>query len=305
MKEFTYNIYVPSKSRYYRYSTINNVQYLAIAKFIQNTDHKQILSTCKHIIETCCADKIVYEELTCVDIFIILLNIRIMSISDGFEIQAKVKREKEETTKEIRVDLYNILNDVTNHNMNSSRIIDTGKGYKLKFGLPKTILNENQENLLLDVLEEIILKDEYFDLGKLTRTEKSKIIENLPGDALTNIIQYIKDMDEKYRIPVVTETIYDIPKDVSDIKLKIYDNSFFEFIKLLYNCNLQEQYYIRYIMVKHMNFTLADIDHITPIDTQTYVNMYRKELDEERKSQEKQQPPPKNEMSLPNPGFVQ
>lgn len=305
MKEFTYNIYVPSMAKYYRYRTINNAQHLALAKFIQNDDHEQILQTCKHVIETCCAEDIKYEQLTCIDMFVILLNIRIMSVSDGFEIQTKVKHEKEETTKDIRVDLYEILNDVTNHKMNHPRSIDTGNGYHMKFGLPKNILNDSIEHLYLDVLEEIRIQDDYYDLVNLSREEKTQIIEMLPGNALTKIIQYIREMDNQYRIPLLRKTKYIVPDDVSSLQLKIYDNSLFEFTKLMYNCNLQEQYYIRYIMVKHMGFSLHDTDYITPIDTQTYINLYRKELDEERKANEKQHQPNKNEMSLPDPGFVQ
>ena len=56
-------------------------------------------------------------------------------------------------------------------------------------------------------------------------------------------------------------------------------------------------------MVKHMNFNITEIEQMTPAETQTYINLYSKEIEEQRKSREKQQQKC-NGISLPNPDMV-
>jgi hypothetical protein len=146
--------------------------------------------------------------------------------------------------------------------------------------------------------------DRSFDLTTLTSEEKNELLDNLPGDVLQQSVNYIKNIDETYKIPVFESVKQKISDDLRSIELKVFDNSMFELLKSLYNSNLEEQYYIRYIMVKHMNYSLNEIDNITPIDTQTYINMYRKEIEDQKKAQEKNNKAESGGISLPNPGFV-
>ena len=154
---------------------------------------------------------------------------------------------------------------------------------------------------MLNVLKAITIDDKTHNLQDLTNTQKQNVLDNLPGDALHNVISYIKSVDTKYRVKVF-KTEWSTPEDLERLELKMFDNSFYELIKMLYNCNLEEQYYIRYAMTKHLNFTLDQIEGMTPIDSKTYIKLYQKELDDQRKAREKNNPKEQSTGSLPIPG---
>ena len=303
--KFTYKIYIPTYGKYYWFSVFDNSMYLTLIKHIQNNDDDKVSDLFNRIIKELCVSTIDVNNLTCVDIFVILLNIRIMSVSPVFEFQTKVERGKEKVKHNIVIDLYEILNDVTNHELNNRKTLEFTEGYKLTFSLPSNITAKNHDDLIVDLLELLTINDKKYDLKNVTKKQKVGILDELPGDALYGIINHIKQLDQKYRIPVFKEKDAEISTDISNLQLKLFDDSFFEFLKLLYNSNMEEQYYIKYIMVKHMGFDYPSIERMPPIDVQTYVNMYRKELDEQRKAEEKQSGNSVSNMSLPDPGFTQ
>jgi hypothetical protein len=302
-QQFTYKVYVPSHGEYYRYNTFDNNSYLSIIKFIQNNDTDQIVDFFHNLIVNCCHDQIDITKLNCVDKFVILLNIRIMSIADRLEIMTKVESGAEKIKNSVSIDLYDILDKVTNHPSNKSIRSDIDN-MSIDVGLPLNLHNTNLDDLIVDVLLTLDTGKEKFDLTSLTIEEKNELLDNLPGDVLQHSINYIKRIDETYKIPVFGSVKQTISDELRSIELKVFDNSMFELLKSLYNSNLEEQYYIRYVMVKHMNYNLNEIDRITPIDTQTYLNMYRKEIEDQKKAQEKSEKSSSGGMTLPTQSVV-
>lgn len=273
-----------------------------LGKFIQNDDNESIINTFENIIKTCCTEHIEVDKLSSVDMFCILLNLRIMCISQTFDFEATVTKSTESVKKTQKLDLYDILDKITNHPSGYIQQIKTQEGYDVTLGVPIGMRVMSVDELMVNVVDSIKIAEKNYNLQHLSFDEKTTILDNLPGDVLTYITNYLKKMDHECRIKVF-EFIQ--TGDLANIELKLFDNSLFEFIKAMYNCNLQEQYYIRYLMVKRLGFNLRDVEDITPIDTTNYINLYREELEEERKANEKQSGKQNTGMSLPNPGFEQ
>ena len=300
MVNFTFQTYLPNKQKYIRFRQFDGKTHLVVGKYIQNNDMPSILQEFKNIIETCCEEPIDVSSLTNVDLFCILLNLRIMCISQTFDYEAVVTTDEEKVKQTQKLDLYDILDKVTNHEARCIKSFNVDDRYKISLGLPKGFYIQDIDTLIVDVIDSIELLGKKYDMKNLTADEKTMILDELPGDVLTMITDHIRGLDHDYKIKVFDRVL---SGDLSEIELKLFDNSLFEFIKAMYNCNLQEQYYIRYIMVKRLGFRLQDVDDITPIDTQNYINLYREELEEEKKAHEKQQEQQKPGMSLPSPGF--
>lgn len=300
--DFTFQTYLPTQQKYHRFKLFDGRTHLLIAKYIQNNDDSSVLKSFKRLIEETCVDTIHVEKLSIVDMFCILLNLRIMCISQTFDFEATVTNSSESVKRTQKLDLYDILDKVTNHPTGYLQQVKTDDGYDISLGVPLGMEPMTIEHLIVNVVERITLLNKTYELHDLTVDQKNTILDNLPGDVLTYITQYISRMDNEYRIKVF-DFIAD--GDLSKIELKLFDNSLYEFIKAMYNCNLQEQYYIRYLMVKRLGFSLQDVEEITPIDTSNYINLYREELEEERKANEKQSGKQNSGMSLPNPGFEQ
>lgn len=299
-RKFTFQTYLPSQQKYLRFTQFSGNTHLTIGKYIQNNDIENTIKEFENIIQECCTEQVNLKHMTNVDIFCILLNLRIMCISQTFDFEGVVETKEERMKKTQKLDLYDILDKVSNHKAQTITSINIDDQYKINLGLPKGFRVEEIETLIVDVIDSIEVLGIQYDMSDMTPQEKTRVLDELPGNVLVNITKHIKKLDEQYRIKVFENISHG---DLSDIHLKLFDNSLFEFIKAMYNCNLQEQYYIRYIMVKRLGFLLEDVETISPIDTQNYINLYREELEEERKAQETQSGQSKPSMSLPNPGY--
>jgi len=296
---FTFQIYLPTQEKYHRFQTFDSCSHVALAKYIQNNDDSMVVDTFKYIIKTSCIDDIDVESISIIDIFCILLNLRIMSISQLYEYDGVTQTDKERIKQTQKLDLYDVLDLVTNFETEYITRIDTNLGYSVSLKTPRHLMIESVEDLVIDMLDTIEIEGKQYNLSKLSCSQKESILDSLPGDLLPEIISYIKLMDAKYRIKVFKNTA---DTELNSIELKLFDNSMYNFLKAMFNCNLQEQYYIRYLMVKQLRFTLSDVENLSPIDTQNYINLFREELEEQRKAQEKQSGEPKTSMALPSPG---
>lgn len=294
---FTYQTYLPVEQKYVQCTTFTGKTHLTLSKYIQNDDNRNVVRLFKEMIHTTCIDSIDINALATVDLFCLLLNMRIMSVSQTFDYEAVSQTQTERIKRTQKLDLYDILDKVTNFDDGYMSDIVVDDIYTITLSTPRSFKTSTAEDLILDVVDRLGVGDKTFNLCTLTNTEKTRILDELPGDAMIRIIDYIKKLDHKYRIRVFNTT----DENLSEIELKLFDNSMFEFIKAMYNSNLQEQYYIRYIMVKRLGFRLNDVENISPIDTQNYINLYREELEEERKANEKNSGESKTSMALPTP----
>lgn len=301
-QQFTYNTYVPSLERYHRFRLFDNKTHMTVIKYIQNNDVDMIDDIFTDLVCNYCVDDIPYDELNCIDKFVVLLNMRIMCLGPGFEVETSIKNNNEKIKSRVSIDLYEILDAATNHTLNNVEPVESPQGYKLKYRIP-TSFKVSSEDLIVEVLNSVIIGDKQHNLSELTNQQKRDVLDELPGDALSQTIKYIKDIDTQYKIPIFGSLKNQVPDELGSLELRIFDNSMFEILKTLYNSNLQDQYYIRYMMVKHMNFSFTEIDQMTPAETQTYITLYSKEIEEQRKSREKQQQKG-NGISLPNPDLV-
>ena len=301
-QQFTYNTYVPSLERYHRFRLFDNKTQMTIIKYIQNNDIDMIDDLFKELVTGYCVDNIPYEDLNCIDKFVVLLNMRIMCVGAGFEVETSIKNNNEKIKSRVSIDLYEILDAATNHTLNNVKPAEFPNGYTLTYRIP-TSFKVSIDDLIVEVLDSVIIGENQHKLTGLTNQQKRDILDELPGNALSQTINYIKDVDTQYKIPIFGSLKHQVPDELGALELRIFDNSMFEILKTLYNTNLQDQYYIRYMMVKHMNFNITEIEQMTPAETQTYINLYSKEIEEQRKSREKQQQKG-NGISLPNPDMV-
>lgn len=283
---FTFSTYVPTQGRYYRYNSFDGKTHLAIAKYIQNGENERVLQLFERLLCECCEDDINITKLHNVDLFCLLLNLRIMSVSDKFEFKAQVDTGLEKTKNTVRLDLYDILDKVTNNPNKFENRVRIDDDVFVYFGYPAKLMYDQQDDMIVETIKKIETTDKIFDISDMSVDQKTQILDNMSGDVLMDAIKYIKQLDQNYRVPVF-DSLGVVSEELRAVELKLFDNSFFEFLKLMYNCNLEEQYYNRYIMVKHMGFMLSDVENNPPIEIKTYIKMYEQELDEQRKAHEK------------------
>ena len=189
--KFTYKIYLPIKGKYYRFKSFTGEDYLTTGKYIQNNDQAKIIHNFKKIIKKCCVEKIKIKELTTIDMFCILLNLRIMCVSQLFEYEGVSQNKNEKVKQKQRLDLYDVLDSVTNYNINLMSNVELAKNCWVNIGAPVGLVIKDVDTLILDTLKSIKIKDKVYEIETLSIDEKQRLLDQLPGDVLTTITNYI------------------------------------------------------------------------------------------------------------------
>ena len=275
---FKFKIYLPSKQRYYNFSEITNRDYLDIVKIISNSDNDQLLTHFNDIIYRLSGKKVIPAKISRIDSFCILINLYIVCVSNVLEITPK-----DQQISKLKIDLYDILDKVTNFDFEYTHLLEISDDIKIKLATPSTIYEASTDNLITSVIDTIHITGKTFNFSQFDQKQQQSLIDNITSDVTTHIIRKIKEIDQNYQLDVIKYG-QDPPTIVT---LNLYNNSMFELLKVIYNSNLEAEYYYRYFMAKHINLPGDQIETSTPAEIQTYLQFYKRERKEEEKAREK------------------
>ena len=299
--QFTYKIYLPSTKQYSRFSLLSNRKYIDIVKYIQNNDD-YLVQYFDWVLEDLHVDGPGLNVMDRVDKFCVLLNLRILCISDQMELVYTITSGEDTKKQTVKVNLYDVLDAVVNHEVDYTKWYDVDKDCSIRVQLDDNLLPDKHKQWS-EMITGLRLYGNEYNLSNISN-EHAEILDKLPNKIITNIMKYINDLNTKYNIDAVKLNHVPGFEQVDNVKLQLFDDSFYEYLKLTYNTNLKDLYYTQYILTKHMGFNMRDLEDKTPQDTTTYVTMFRKEIDDKKKAQEKQNKPA-GSISLPGQSFVQ
>ena len=280
---FKFKIYLPSKKKYYHFSEITNEDYLDIVKIIANSDDHQLLSVFNSMIHRLSGGKVDSTRISRIDTFCILINLYIVCVSNTLEINPSGGH-----LGTVKIDLYDILDKVTNFEFEYTELVEVNKSIKVKLATPSILYEETSENIITSVIDTLYISGVAHKFSQFTTNQQQTIIDSTSTAVTTQIIKKIKKIDTKYRLDVITYG-QDPPTTVT---IHLYNNSMFELLKIVYNTSLEAEYYYRYFMAKHINLSTTQIESSTPAEIQTYLQFFKREQKEQedaRKKSEKSQ----------------
>jgi len=281
--KFTYKTYLPSLDNFYYCHEMSYGQYTDVVKLIQNNDDIQLQTYLTSLVKNLLVDKQVYSKLTRVDLFCLLLNMRIVCVSQQLKLSIKGGDTEDRTAA---IDLYDVIDKVFNHPEKCIQQVNINEKCSVLMGSPLKLTHVTSDDILNDTVHKIKLGRKSYDLTKMTINQRQQLLESFSTELFSEIVNNIKRINSNYNIPILE--VPDENGELTNFSLELYNNSFFEFIKLIYQGNLHEQLYTRYILAKRLNFQIEYIDSRTPAEVNTYISMYKEELEEERKEHEKQ-----------------
>lgn len=281
LNSFKFKIYLPSKCEYNKFREITNYEYLNIVKAITNSDDEQLYDMYIDLIDATSSRITKTTDVTKVDIFCILLNLYILSVSDVLEIKST---GDDSTIGKTKINLYDILDKVTNFKFNYTRSVKINDNVSVILTIPKDLYIKTPEDIMIECIDELHILDQKHSFKKITTSQKIQALDQLPTEISTCILNEMRDIHDKYQLKVMKYG----HEDDQQITLNIYNNSMFELLKIIYNTNLQTQYYYRYFASKHMGFNTEYTESISPAELQTHVKFFQQEQDEIEKQREKQ-----------------
>ncbi len=275
--EFYNEISLPYSKKSVKIKSIKNLLFFEILKFLKTENNKVILECFDLLLNEILIDNSILSEINNYEKFLILLEARIISLGD------KITTTTDEIEGSISIILSytkdNIVNKMKNYNIIQYVEDDN---YKIKLNLPRKLLLEDIDDIYKNVIDEITIGDEKFDIKKLSNEELDNFIENIPAKFSTDILNYIK------YISGISEDIAIISENKNNgmkrIGLGLLDNTLFYFIKNIFSEDLKSYYELMYSMIKKLNLDYNNFMNITPEECRYLINFYNADMKREEEA---------------------
>jgi len=289
-EEFLYPVYIPSTAEYINAKEVKNKHVVVMSKYIANNDDAGLDSYFHRLLDHITGG---FKNLNKVDKFCVLLTARIVSM--GPEIKLTMTCEKTSQNYNGVIDLNAVLQLVSDVKYNQPRVIRLNKEYSVTVGTPTNMFHDTtltSLDMFIDIVQEITIRDQVFDMKKLTLEQKNNIINNIPGVNFKKILQAGNVFYKGFHDLVffTDKNPHDKDSKEKNYKLGIYDKTMFDLVKMSYNYNLNDMYITMYNLCNVMNFDSKYAFEMTPMETSIYTQRKAKEIDEQKKANESKTP---------------
>ena len=268
---FTFNIKL-TDNKSVECRELPNRIYVPFVKAIMNNDNVIISNFLGKIIEYTVINKNQIKELNCIDKFLILLDLRSISISNSITIN----------TGQLFNNTSVEIDKLCAHILESLPII-TEQVFiddliKIKINIPKDISYEFTN--IANTIQSIQIDKDIIQMNQVTSKVRESILNFIPATLFNQIINFI-DITTKSieHINIITAN----PKlNISKVEFNIFNNTLFEFIKAIYNENLLNVYKMQYILMSKLNYDNDTYLNLTPNESQLHLNFYNEELKQQQ-----------------------
>ena len=274
-------LYLPSIDEYRYFSQMTNDMFTDIAKIIANRDDDLLDQAFIDMVGILSSGEVIPSEITRIDMFCILLNIYIMCVKNNVELN--LPGSDDLGKQKLKLDLYDILDKITNFDFEYTKTIDVSSDMSLHLKAPSMLMSPQTDEIAIDCIESLTIFSETHKMSGLTPKQRAKIFESIPSDMISKMIDTMKEIDAEYKLDIIKYG----REEEDKITISLYNNSMFEIIKLIYNQNLQSQYFYTYFLSKHMQ--LPNIGLMTPAEIQIFISLFKQEQEEQEKQRKLQE----------------
>lgn len=302
VRDFTYPVYIPSLGEWIRVREIKNQHLGIISKYITNNDSIGLDMYLNKLIVDITQDK--HTIFNKIDKFCILLTARILCI--GSEIQLTFKCKKTEQQYNGTIDLNNVLQLVSDVSAKHTRTVKLNEKISAVVGIPLNLYFDDTISILdslTDIIHELIIDDEVYNMKNLSVLEKNKVINSISGLDYFAIMKKTGIFQRGFKNLVYfkDQSPHDDEAELKEYKLGLYDRTMFDLIKLSYTYNLNDFYNMLYTLCSTLGFTYDHALSITPIESSVYIQRKAREIEEQQKKSQQQQP---TSVGMPQPSSI-
>ena len=279
--EFTSKIYLPVIKQTIRFRNLNNSHYFDILKFITNNDEEGLNDYFENLILDLIIDKSIFPNLSNLEKFLILLEMRSSSVGDSLQITGT-------NSSKIDLSIISIKNTIQNKvdKLDLIKNLKCGTNYNVFLSIPKMFLIDDIDKMYTEIIDKIEIHDETLKFFNLTSTEKELIINNIPATISGNILTYIKNI--QYSIGEINIITGNEKFGLETIKLSVFDKTMFLFLKSIFTDDLYNYYELQYSLSNKMNVSYDHFMKMSPNECKLFINFYNKEMKKQEEAQQKQ-----------------
>ena len=269
---FCYDVYVPSLARDIKFYELDNAAYMTILKFLQNNDDDGLCMFLEGLIETLCVDYTLCNNLNRLDKYCIVLTMIMISVGNVLEYNVTCRETEQEYKIEIKIN--EIISKINNIQGKEHRVTMSNGG-EVVVSLPMSLSSN-----FSSIISSVKFGKKTYDLTTMNEEQLDTIISSLPYNVFEKIKKQYSVIHEQcgeivyysYKSPYIKNAVS------TEYKFNIFNNTFFDFIKLLLNEDLLNYYKMFYSITTKFKFDMQYVQSITPSETKMYMSFIKEDI---------------------------
>jgi hypothetical protein len=278
--KFTSKMLLPIQNVEVRYDTITNEHYWEILKFNVNKDDEGLNNYFEWLLKNSIKDLQILESLTNVEKFLILLDMRSVSLGDKIQMNGNKNSSLEIFLSSIKDNIINKIKD-----LKLTKISDIER-QKITFSIPKSLIIDSIDKIYKEIIDKIEIDDHSLKFFNLTEIDKNDIISLLPAKFSSEMLDFVTHIQE-----ILSKVNIISGNDkfgIQNISLNVFDSTLFTFLKTIFGDDLISFYETEFNFIYKMKFTHDHYLKMTPNEAKLYVNFFNEEMKRQEEAQSKQ-----------------
>jgi hypothetical protein len=283
--DFLISVYIPSLRKHVPFRQLTNKVYKNILKYIESNDEERLGQYFYNIIEKLGETR--PDGLNKIDVFCILLTLRIVCIGPAIDLQFTCPKTKKKYKTSI--ELNNILQNFTDIGESTGSSLKLNDDISLDVGIPENLYTDDDDlvDTMTYCINNICIQGTDHNLGDLAYDERRDIINCLPGEVFNYIVKYSNNLQEKFNesVILVEKSPHYDGSASQEHRLGLYNNSMFNFIRMVFSDRLIGYYEMLYSLSSNVHLSPEYIESLTPAEAGIFLTTRRKELAEQERQQ--------------------
>jgi hypothetical protein len=171
----------------------------------------------------------------------------------------------------VNIDIKFLLREILNNIKDIRTVIDMDD-YQVHIDYPTKLVHKNKEDLLMDCIYCMVHKHKTLYFRELNDESKNDIISMFNAKAILKIQEVISDINS----PI---TIFKARANLPDIKISLFDNSSFVFIRTLFSYYTYDEITELIFMISKRIPDLQYLNSRTPRDLELIIRLYSEEIE--------------------------
>jgi hypothetical protein len=269
---FYISTYLPRIGKTAKLKEFTNRDYLALSKFYHNKNTKGIIDFFNNKLQDLIINKEIYCELTCVEKFIIWLDLYYSCLHENISLFSKSINDH------INIKITELINNVNNLFQIDERDININN-ITITLNTPFSLYIDNTDDIFSNIIYSITSEDKLYYFQNFTQEEKNLFLSSLPVDLFDTIIDYYKSLN--------TDTFDILPQSerisFEPIELSATNGAMFAFLKSIFDTELRSHYSNALFFTKQLNGNLDSYYDMTYKDFIALYKIFESNMKSERK----------------------
>jgi len=256
---FIISTYLSRLDEVVKLQEFTNKHHLDLAKFFFNDDAEGIGYFFEETLQELLINKDIYGRLTCIEKFIIWLDLYYNCISDYI------------SYNNVDVEVKSFIS-----RLNASDSIFTKRinldNLQIILNAPTLLYIDGVDDKIDSIIYSIESDKDIFYFNNFTLKEKEQFLSSLPSNIFNDIVNYYELISSR-TINISPESKY---VKINSLPISFCDNSIFEFLKSIYASDIYTHHNNALIFMRHFNGSYESYLNITPRDFISLYKVYEK-----------------------------